>query len=264
MKSKKKRRLEVAKRFVDPDIWKKAWYRRLEPKMKCVWHYMTENCDISGILELDIDLMSFQIGENISKTEIDNCFKTKIVAIELGKIFIPSFVEFQQNCPINELNNLNNCHKGIINKLKKYAITRAYLGADKPLIRAPGNSNSNSNSKSNNKRGSGGKNIFDLWNEHSQELPKANALSDKRKKAADSRWSEKPDLKYWQQVIQKIAASSFCNGGNDRGWKADFDFLVRPDTHLKAMEGKYDNKQSNKPKELDPFEKAALRIRGEL
>ena len=49
--------------------------------------------------------------------------------------------------------------------------------------------------------------------------------------------------------MRRIVLSDFCNGKNDRGWKANFDFLLRPNTHIKAMEGAYDNREGSKKEE---------------
>ncbi len=83
--------------------------------------------------------------------------------------------------------------------------------------------------------------LLDLWNENRGTLPKAVALSTKRTKHAEARLKENPDLNYWLQVIQRMAASNFCSG--TKGWTATFDFFLKPDTHLKVIEGTYDNKQ---------------------
>jgi len=51
----------------------------------------------------------------------------------------------------------------------------------------------------------------------------------------------------WKNAIDKIAASDFCRGKTDRGtWKATLDWLLKPDTLTKVMEGKYDNKENGK------------------
>lgn len=44
-----------------------------------------------------------------------------------------------------------------------------------------------------------------------------------------------------KKAIDRIVVSDFCNGKGERGWKADIDFLLRPDTITKILEGKYDN-----------------------
>ena len=40
----------------------------------------------------------------------------------------------------------------------------------------------------------------------------------------------------------EAAASPFCLGAGSRGWKADIDWFLRPDTVTRIMEGKYDPK----------------------
>jgi len=48
-------------------------------------------------------------------------------------------------------------------------------------------------------------------------------------------------------VFEKVAVSGFLCGGGDRGWKADFDWLIIPANMQKVLEGKYDNDQYNIP-----------------
>jgi len=81
--------------------------------------------------------------------------------------------------------------------------------------------------------------FLNLWNSNCDALPKALALSDKRKLLAGARIKENSDPNYWKDVIERIAASDFCVGKNDRGWMASFDFLLKPDTHIKVLEGMY-------------------------
>lgn len=89
--------------------------------------------------------------------------------------------------------------------------------------------------------------LFDIWNQHRGMLPKAMALSAARLKHCKLRWNENPNPKYWEKVVNRLSASQFCNGNNDRGWRADIDFLLRPDTHLRALEGKYDRNAATGP-----------------
>lgn len=81
-----------------------------------------------------------------------------------------------------------------------------------------------------------------LWNElKSPAQPVWREMTDKRRTNAKQRLQEKT-LADWRAVIERIASSDFCNGQNDRGWVADVEFLLRPDTATKVLEGKYDNR----------------------
>jgi hypothetical protein len=82
--------------------------------------------------------------------------------------------------------------------------------------------------------------LASLWNaEAAPDLPRWRGMSSARQKAAQARLSELP-LEGWLEVIRRINASDFCRGDNDRGWRASPDWLLRPDTANKVMEGKYE------------------------
>ena len=78
--------------------------------------------------------------------------------------------------------------------------------------------------------------LIDLWNQECGNLPKVKTLNATRRKKIKARLTEKNDQEYWKKVILEIKASPFCCGSNDRGWVADFDFLLKPNTHIKAVE----------------------------
>ncbi|RVE84781.1 hypothetical protein CN238_24330 [Sinorhizobium meliloti] len=46
-------------------------------------------------------------------------------------------------------------------------------------------------------------------------------------------------------AIERIGRSRFCRGENDRGWRADLDFLCQPKSFVSILEGKYDDRRSN-------------------
>jgi uncharacterized protein YdaU (DUF1376 family) len=48
-------------------------------------------------------------------------------------------------------------------------------------------------------------------------------------------------LEEWQRAMDALERSSFCRGENDRGWIADFDFLLQPKSFTKLLEGAYDH-----------------------
>ena len=85
--------------------------------------------------------------------------------------------------------------------------------------------------------------IINFWNEvKTEDLPRVIRLSTKRSYKFSKRLKENPDLATWKKTIRRICASDFCNGNNDRGWKASFDFLINNEEGiLKVLEGRYDN-----------------------
>ncbi len=89
--------------------------------------------------------------------------------------------------------------------------------------------------------------LFEIWNEHRGKLPKSLLMTPKRLKNANARLKEVPDLEQWVKIVKKLASSEWHLGKNDRGWRADFDFFLKPDTYVKAMEGQYDNKSLSVP-----------------
>lgn len=99
-----------------------------------------------------------------------------------------------------------------------------------------------------------------LWNEHRGNLPEVKGCSGTRRKQAEGRWREEPNDTYWVDLITRVTRSSFCRGENDRNWRADFDFLIRPETRHKIAEGKYDDRSGRAVRSVldDPEVKAEL------
>lgn len=139
----------MAKRFTDSEKFRNSWYRGLPPRLKCAWEYLLSECSLAGILELDLAYMSFHIGEEITQEDI-NSFGDRIIDIGGGRVFMPSFIRFQQGT----LNINNKAHKNAIKELEKYNIplsldTSSFQsplkGASKGLQSPPSKGKGNSN-----------------------------------------------------------------------------------------------------------------------
>lgn len=76
-------------------------------------------------------------------------------------------------------------------------------------------------------------------------LPIAQRMTQQRKAAIGSRLKECGGLEGWQAFLDKVAGSEFLTGENDRGWKADLDFISRQSQFTKIMEGGHDNRERN-------------------
>lgn len=97
------------------------------------------------------------------------------------------------------------------------------------------------------------------WNElTSKPIAACQELSEKRKRSARARLTERT-MDEWRLVIQRIERSAFCRGENDRGWIATFDWLLQPDTAVKVLEGKYDNRPGVKSNVKPMMDAAEIR-----
>lgn len=90
------------------------------------------------------------------------------------------------------------------------------------------------------------------YNNRCTNLPKVKMITEKRKTAI-RRFNIDFSLEDFKMVCDLANVSPFLIGENDRGWKADFDFLLRVDKATAILEGtKYKNKkQSSGDKLLD-------------
>lgn len=88
--------------------------------------------------------------------------------------------------------------------------------------------------------------VVRLYHSRCPSLPKVLKLSEKRKLKIRVRFEEMEfSYETLQQVFDKAEASRFMRGDNNRGWRADFDWIFTNGTNwVKILEGKYDNKPS--------------------
>lgn len=87
------------KRFVDTALGRKAWFRKLSPKLKCAWRFLCDECDHAGAWSIDIDALEFYVGESVSIPELMGAFngdgEERILQHGKDKLFLTQFVEFQ-------------------------------------------------------------------------------------------------------------------------------------------------------------------------
>lgn len=82
--------------------------------------------------------------------------------------------------------------------------------------------------------------VVRAWNELADErdLPKITKVTPTRRKQIVARLKEY-DVDDWSKALTAIYRSKFLCGENDRGWKANFDFLLQPSSFVKLIEGAY-------------------------
>lgn len=101
--------------------------------------------------------------------------------------------------------------------------------------------------------------IYDAYNEVlGDKLPKALILTDSRKREISARWNEllntehKGKLRYsgvedginwWNRLFAKVTLNPHWIGENDRGWRADLDWIINKKNFIKVLEYVPNNKK---------------------
>jgi hypothetical protein len=86
------------KRYTDTDEEKDPWFRQLSPALRCVWRFLRNDCDNSGVWKEDVDVLRFYVSKELSKEQIFSAFnngKKRIIEFAPQKWFITGFVVFQ-------------------------------------------------------------------------------------------------------------------------------------------------------------------------
>ncbi|MER0252613.1 hypothetical protein ABRW40_07595 [Clostridioides difficile] len=84
--------------------------------------------------------------------------------------------------------------------------------------------------------------IISKFNSTCIELSKVKKLTDTRKRRINSRIKEY-DKETVLDVINIVSKTSFLNGNNNTGWKANFDWIMSSSNFTKILEGNYHSKE---------------------
>jgi len=98
--------------------------------------------------------------------------------------------------------------------------------------------------------------VVDAWNELGRPFAKVLRVGSRRlhlQRRLDDPWW----IEHWREAMAKMKDIPFCRGENDRGWVADMDFFLRPDTVTKILEGKY-QQEPKESKYISPEEADAM------
>lgn len=74
-------------------------------------------------------------------------------------------------------------------------------------------------------------------------LAKVDHLTPARKQSLRLRLEELGGPAGWADLLRKIQASRFLCGENEQGWSARFDWVIKPASVVKIMEGNYDKRE---------------------
>lgn len=81
---------------------------------------------------------------------------------------------------------------------------------------------------------------FHSYNRTAEEigLPLARSLPPGRRKSLNARFREH-GAESWSTVLVNIRASAFLQGRNERGWRPNLDWIIKPENYAKILEGNY-------------------------
>ncbi len=229
----------MAKRFTDSRKWNDPWFRKLPSSYRWLWLYILDCCSHIGIWKVDMDLASFNIGEDVILEEAVGIFNGRIISLPGDKWFVPKFILFQYGV----LSEEGRLHNKIIRDLE--------VALPKPVydeyIRVTGCQQGDNTLKAKDKVSSNLlssnllTDIVDYWN--TTTLSKVKSITNERKKKLKDRLKSAHFRENWKASIDCMAKSKFCLGQvSGKTWKATLDFFIANDTnYVKALEGKYDD-----------------------
>ena len=252
----------MAKRFTDSNKWRKPWFRKLSIKAKLLWIYLCDECDHSGVIDLDFELISFQVGFRIEESDLFEYFGDKVEKIGTSKFFLLPFYNFQYSSAKDTWTAKVKARDAITAlgyEIKNDEVLSKNNVSDEKYPQSP-HSGGPENSVLIVDVGVGVGVVEDVgvgvvvvedkesdfkifveyWNTLPFGLTKVSKLTDERKRKLRARLKE-ATLDEWKQAMERIGQSSFLRG-NVVKWKADFDWLIsNEENRLKIIEGKYDN-----------------------
>lgn len=111
------------KRDTDTEKWKKQFFKRLTQEQMLFWIYINDDCDLSGVWYVDMEVANLRIKSNISIHDIVKVFNSDEERVYLfdnnKKLLIFGFIQFQYG--INAVKDgKNRLHKKALEVLERH------------------------------------------------------------------------------------------------------------------------------------------------
>ncbi len=86
----------MAKRYTDTTKWGNPAFRKLPTKYKLLYLFMLDSCDCAGVMHLDFQLISVQLGEEYNADEFKQVLGERVVFLNdnCDKIIIKNLIAF--------------------------------------------------------------------------------------------------------------------------------------------------------------------------
>jgi hypothetical protein len=113
----------MAKRLTDTKKWESKTFRKLGDKYKVFYLYLLDNCDGSGVMHLDLELINFILSQSFSLEEIKEAFPNQLIFISDDKIIIKNYIAFQNG---DVTDSKSNIAKSIVATLNSHGLLKRY------------------------------------------------------------------------------------------------------------------------------------------
>lgn len=90
----------MAKRFIDSSLFEKDWFIALPDNHRILWIYLFTRCDVGGVFDPNITVMSAILKTEYTIDEILKIFSGKVIQIE-DKLLLTTFIDVQYGYPVS-------------------------------------------------------------------------------------------------------------------------------------------------------------------
>ena len=119
------------KRFTETTKWRDPWFRKLTPQAKLLWFYITDNCDSTGLIDLDLEAATFDTGAKLNEKHVGE-LESRLQRINGGgKFFVGKFIPFQYGI----LSDACPAHKPILRLVRERSLSQSEIGYQYPNAR---------------------------------------------------------------------------------------------------------------------------------
>jgi len=106
------------KRLSETAKWEDLWFRKLSPTAKNLWQWLHDHCDYAGVINPDLQLASFQIGEAIEEEHLAE-LTDRTQRLPDGKIWLTDFIPCQYG---QTLSVKSSAHRAIIKLIQAHGL----------------------------------------------------------------------------------------------------------------------------------------------
>lgn len=103
--------------------------------------------------------------------------------------------------------------------------------------------------------------VIHLYHEICTSLPKVRSLTDDRKRAIKKLLTQM-SMDEIKEAFEKAENTPFLKGNNDRGWKANIDFMSKHSHLVKILEGVYDTQPKQPSYDISAYENMSSPLSG--